>query len=202
MFQVKVYRNFGNHLKLEFRTYRTSIDASLNNTIESIKIGAKTGLKLLEYFGKQAPKKYLYLWSDRNPFLDSTYAYLSQPNQEELNPKEVTKYIILPDGSLSNGKKEISKNNWAEFSVNTKKCLVAPHILAGKILCLQETEHIHTYWNNTIILEDFLKQYKPIGTPRSERAWQHRESKKIYGTPEVLIPLDAIQTETCKFLNT
>lgn len=201
MSQVNVYRSFGNHPKLEFRTYRTSIESSLDSKIESVKLGAKSGLKLLENFGKQAPKKYFALWSGKNPILDSTYAYLSHPNQKELNPKEVTSYIILPDGSLSEGKKEMIKTNWAEVSVNAQKCLVAPHMLAGKIVSLQELEHIHEYWNNTYVLEDFLKQYQPIGNPKSGRDWQHKKSKKIYETPEVLIPLEAIDIPNCRFLN-
>lgn len=201
MSQVKVYRSFETHPTLEFRTYRTSVEASLDSVVAVIRLGATRGLELLEDFGKKAPQEYINLWSGKNPILDSTYAYLSPPNQEELNPREVTSYIVLPDGSLSKGKKEMAKTNWAEISVDAQKCLVAPHILAGKIVSLQQTEYIPEYWDQTKILGKFLRQYTPIGVDQSGRNWKHKKSGKIYETPEVLIQLSAIDISNCRFLN-
>lgn len=198
--QEKVYRSFGDYPNLEFRTYRASIEGSLDSKIDLVRLGAEQGLKLLESFGKQAPQGYIELWAGQNPILDSTYAYLSPPNSKEFESHEATSYIIMPDGSLSEGKKGFKKDNWAEVSVDAQRCLVAPHLLAGKIVSLQETRHISEYWNKTQILEDFLRRYVPAGVSHSGQNWQNKETGKIYETPEVLIPLNAIDVSNSRYL--
>ncbi len=168
MTQVKVYRNMGNFPRLEFRSYREGLEEWLRNGTDSMKAGAKLGLAILEKFGQAAPEKYGEIWNG-NPILNSVYAYLSKPSQGELE-----------------------KSYWAEISVNPKRCVVAPHLLAGEIVSLRRAEKIPEYWNNSHILENFLQEYKPTGKVNCRSSWENKKSGEIYEIPELLIPLDAI----------
>jgi hypothetical protein len=199
MANVNVYRNFGDHQSLDFRTYRDSITESINSPIAHVSAGARTGLELLEEFGRQAPSGYTEMWDEKNPLLDSTYAFLCHPNEKELLPKEVNFQKINPDGSLTDAVKREVKDYWAEVSVDPKKCIVASHNLAGRIVSLRETELIPQYWGNAHVLENFLREYEPTGNDNSSREWKHKETGETYGTPEVLIPLSAI--DKSRFLN-